>query len=187
MKKILALDSLLIIRFILGFHIQLDGEGQFFLFYYINFTLWHLIVQLFSVAGQQYLEGMCIRNGRDYNLIKHISSIIYVCVCAYVCIHTHMGFPGGSDRKESAYNEGDLGLIPRWGRYPGEGNGYPVQYSCLENPMDRGAWWATAHEVTKSHTWLKRLSRHAWTSNSVYSKHKKISIPKLLFYLHLQF
>ena len=103
--------------------------------------------QKFSVAGQQYLEGMCIRNGRDYNLIKHINSIIYVCVCAYVCIHTHMGFPGGSGRKESAYNEGDLGLIPRWGRYPGEGNGYPVQYSCLENPMDRGAWWATVHRV----------------------------------------
>ena len=50
-----------------------------------------------------------------------------------MCIHTHTGFSGGSDRKESAYNAGGLGLIPRAGRYPGEGNGYPLQYSCLEN------------------------------------------------------
>ena len=52
---------------------------------------------------------------------------------------------GGSDGKESACNAGDLGLIPGLGRCPGEGNGYPLQYSCLENPMDRGAWWATVY------------------------------------------
>ena len=51
-----------------------------------------------------------------------------------------MGFPGASDGKESACNAGDLGSIPGLGRYPGEGNGYPLQYSCLENPLDRGAW-----------------------------------------------
>ena len=51
-----------------------------------------------------------------------------------------MGFPGGSDGKESACNVGDPGLIPWLGRSPGEGNGYPLQYSCLENSMDRGAW-----------------------------------------------
>ena len=51
-----------------------------------------------------------------------------------------LGFPGGSDGKESVYNAGDLGLIPGLGRSPGEGNGNPLQYSCLENPMDRGAW-----------------------------------------------
>ena len=49
-------------------------------------------------------------------------------------------FPGGSDGKASAYNAGDLDLIPGSGRSPGEGNGNPLQYSCLENPMDRGAW-----------------------------------------------
>ena len=52
-------------------------------------------------------------------------------------------FPGGSDGKASAYNEGDPGSIPGLGRSPREGNGNPLQYSCLENPMDRGAWWAT--------------------------------------------
>ena len=49
-------------------------------------------------------------------------------------------FPGGSNGKASAYNAGDLGLIPGLGRFPGEGNGNPLQYSCLENPMDGGAW-----------------------------------------------
>ena len=49
-------------------------------------------------------------------------------------------FPGGSDSKASVYNVRDLGLIPGLGRFPGEGNGNPLQYSCLENPMDRGAW-----------------------------------------------
>ena len=54
-------------------------------------------------------------------------------------IRVSPGFPGGSDGKESAYNAGDLDLIPGSGRSPGEGNGYPLQYSCLENSMDRGA------------------------------------------------
>ena len=58
-------------------------------------------------------------------------------------------FPGGSDGKESAYNGGDSGLIPGLGRCPGEGNGFPHQYSCLENSMDRGAWQATVHGFTK--------------------------------------
>ena len=62
------------------------------------------------------------------------------------------GFPGGPDSKESACNEGDLGSIPGLGRFPGEGNGYPLQYSCLENPMDRRAWWPTVHSVAKSQT-----------------------------------
>ena len=60
-----------------------------------------------------------------------------------------MGFPGGSDSKESACNAGDPGSIPGLGRSPGEGNDNPPQYSCLGNPMDRGAWWATIDGVTK--------------------------------------
>ena len=63
-----------------------------------------------------------------------------------------MSFPGGSDGKESACDAGYVGLIPEWGRSPGEGNGNPLQYSCLENPMDGGAWWATVHGVAKSQT-----------------------------------
>ena len=62
--------------------------------------------------------------------------------------------PGGSEVKASACNVGDLGLIPGSGRFPGEGNGNPLQYSYLENPMDGGAWWATVHRVAKSWTRL---------------------------------
>ena len=65
-----------------------------------------------------------------------------------------MGFPGGSDGKEAACNAGDLDSIPGLRRSPGEGNGNPLQYSCLENPMVRGAWWATVHGVAKSRTQL---------------------------------
>ena len=67
--------------------------------------------------------------------------------------------------QESASNAeatGDAGSISGLGRSPGEGNGNPLQYPCLENPMDRGAWWATVHGVAKSQTWLKWLSRQAY-------------------------
>ena len=60
----------------------------------------------------------------------------------------HPGFSGGSDGKESACDAGDLGSIPGLGRSPGGGHGNPLQYSWLENSMDRGAWWATVHGVT---------------------------------------
>ena len=68
----------------------------------------------------------------------------------YIC-----SFPGGSDDKESACNARDPGSIPGSERSPGEGNGNPFQYSCLENIMDRGAWRATVHRVTKSQIQLK--------------------------------
>ena len=79
-----------------------------------------------------------------------------------LCIHGHVdfkdyvyifrGFPGGTVLKNlPAGDAGDLGLIPGWGRTTGGENGSPLQYSCLENPMDRGAWWATVHGVTVGH------------------------------------
>ena len=65
-----------------------------------------------------------------------------------------MGLPSGSYHKESACSVGYLDLIPVWGRSPGEGDDNTLQYSCLENPMDRGSWWATVHRVAKSLTQL---------------------------------
>ena len=65
-----------------------------------------------------------------------------------------MGFPGDSDGKAFAPSVGDPGLIPGLGRSPGKGNGNPLQYCCLENSMDGGAWWATVHRVSKSQTQL---------------------------------
>ena len=67
-----------------------------------------------------------------------------------------MGFPGGSDGKESACNAEDTGLIPGSGISPGEGNGNPLQYSCLENSMDRVSWWATVPGVAKSQTRMSK-------------------------------
>ena len=71
-----------------------------------------------------------------------------MCVCVCVC----MGFSDGSESKESACNEGELGLIPGSESSPGEVNGYPLQYSGLKNSMDKVAWQAIAHMVTKSQT-----------------------------------
>ena len=68
-----------------------------------------------------------------------------------------MRLPCGSEGKASAYSAGDLGSIPGSGRSPGEGNGNPLQYSCLENPMDSGAWRATVHEVAESQTRLNNF------------------------------
>ena len=70
-----------------------------------------------------------------------------------------LGFPGGPVVKNPPANAGDVGLTPGLGRSPGVGNGNPLQYSCLGNPMDRGAWWATVHGVAKVWT---RLSTHTW-------------------------
>ena len=64
----------------------------------------------------------------------------------------YRGFPGGLDGEESDCNTEHLSSVPGLGRSPGEGNGNPLQYPCLENSMDRGAWWATVHRVAKSWT-----------------------------------
>ena len=78
-----------------------------------------------------------------------------------------LGFPGGSEVKASACNAGDLDSIPRSGRSPGEGNGNSLQYSCLENPMDRGAWWATVHGVAKRWTRLSDFTNAPCTVTSL--------------------
>ena len=86
-----------------------------------------------------------------------------MCVCVHVC----RDFPGSSVGKESACNTGDTGSVPELGRSHGEGPGNPLQYSCLENCMNRGAWHAIANGVAESRTQLKRLSRHVHTCECV--------------------
>ena len=72
-----------------------------------------------------------------------------------ISLYTYsQGFPGSSMVKNLLANAGDAGSIPGWGRSPGGGNDNPLQYYCLENPMDRGVWWVTVHGVTKSQTQL---------------------------------
>ena len=72
--------------------------------------------------------------------------------CLFIHINSSGGFPDGSVVKNLPANAGDLSLIPGSERSPGEGNGNPLQCSCLEIPLGRGAWWATVHEVTESQT-----------------------------------
>jgi len=78
-------------------------------------------------------------------------------------------FPGGSDGKESVCNVGDVGSIPGLGRSPGEGNSYTLQYSGLENSMDRGAWWATVPGGTKESDMTERVSLSQFTRLYWYS------------------
>ena len=86
--------------------------------------------------------------------LKQVTNSLGASVSLSVKSSSGPGFPGGSDGKESTCNARDLGLIPGSGRSPGEGKGYPLQYSCLDNFMDRGAWQAAVHGFTKSWTRL---------------------------------
>ena len=84
--------------------------------------------------------------------------LTYIVDLQYCVSFRYTSFPGSSEVKASGCNAGDLGSIPGLGRLPGEGNGNPLQYSCLENPMDGGAWWATVHGVAKSRTLLNNFT-----------------------------
>ena len=91
-----------------------------------------------------------------------------------------LGFPGGSDGKESACNVGDLGLIRGLGRSPGEGKGYPLQYSGLENSIDKGAWQATVHGVTKNQTRLSGFHFHFFCLHGVYKLQDNLDINQVI-------
>ena len=91
---------------------------------------------------------------RDPGRGKGIEKLSVCDLWDYFLFYLFMGFPGGSDGKESTCNVGDLVSVPGLGRPSGEGNSYPLWCFCLENSMDSKAWWATVHGVTKSGTWL---------------------------------
>ena len=95
---------------------------------------------------------------REENELLSKAMVSSVSLGMYLVYIRPKSFPGGSDDKESACNAGDPGLNPGSGRSPGEGNGNPLQYSCLENPMDRGAWRATVSGVVESQTLLSTHS-----------------------------
>ena len=122
--------------------------------YFTNSSFWehefmvNIIISVLSFGTIKAETSIVVRatqKVRGQNHLRLDQGYIFGCA---LCL----GFPGSSDMKESACNAGDLGLIPGWGRSPGKGNGYPLQCSCLENSVDRGAWRATVHGVVKSWT-----------------------------------
>ena len=108
---------------------------------------------LFDASGQLNLYLLVLRVGLPP--VRKLLGMGFHGSCIFRRLSLRLGFPCGSEGRESACNAGELGSIPELVRSPGEGNGYPLQYSCLENFMNRGAWWSTFHGVTKN---LTRLS-----------------------------
>ena len=130
---------------------------QFLLLNYsFKYQFYYFICTSLETTTTCMLDSLCLYS------ILNLFSFIYFSYLVF--LHLAMGFPSGSDGKASVYNAGDPGLIPGLGRSTGEGNGSPLQYSCLENPMDRGSWQATVHGVTKSWT---RLSHFTFQFSSV--------------------
>ena len=101
------------------------------------------------MAGKRWFKWEF--NGKIYYLLT-LNSVIQETIEYLQYTQVAKGFPGGSDDKEFACNAGDLGSIPGLGRSPGEGHGNPLQYSCLEESIDRGAWKATVHGIAKCWT-----------------------------------
>jgi len=118
-----------------------------------------------------------------YLLSRQVASdYIYIYIYSYI-----LGFPEGSDGKESAYNAGNPSLIPGSGRSSGGSHGNPPQYSCLENSINGGAWWATVHELTKS--WTQRILSYVLIHSHMHAHvcthtHTYILF-KILFYYRL--
>ena len=110
---------------------------------------------------QQSTADLCLHRRHSNTVLTQSLWGLWVLVCIYIQNYLESEVcPGGSEVKASACNVGDLGLIPGSRRSPGEGNGNPLKYSCLENPMDRGAWWVIVHRVAKCRT---RLSDFTFT------------------------
>ena len=126
-----------------------------------------------------------------FRILYYCQSLLLILLLILLIII--QGFPGSSDGKASAYNVGDLGSISGSGRYPGEGNGNPLHYSCLENPMDGGAWWATVHGVGKSDTtnnWASTMpSRfiHVVTNDRISSFYGWIAFHFICIYIYITF
>ena len=105
--------------------------------------------------------------------IKNFVSINAICMCVCVCVCVCVCASLVTQTVKNVHVLQEIWVNPWVGKIPGGGHGNPIQYSCLENPMDRGAWRAIVHGVTKSQTQLKRMSTHTQVSNRITLSHKR--------------
>ena len=118
------------------------------------------LISLLSKGLSRVFSNTTVWKYQFFGAQPSLLSISHICtwLLEKTIALTILDFPGSSDGKVSAYNAGDPGSIPRLGRSSGEGNGNPLQYSCLENPMDGRVWLAIVHGVAKSRTWLSDVT-----------------------------
>ena len=135
--------------------LQPDGEGLFCISRRYSSKINRIKKEQSYICYYSFLFGKNDISSTQKTTWKNVSSAIKLCFNVLI-----KGLPLWLNGKESASNAGDWDLIPGLGRSPGEDNGNPLQYSYLENPMDRGAWKAIVHRVAKSQTWLKWLNTY---------------------------
>ena len=114
---------------------------------------------------------------KRFSLCPHSLNLQHHCFLS-ILESPKLDFPGGSVVKNLPANAGDMGSIPALGRSAGGGNNNPLQYSCLGNPMDRAAWWATVHGITKSRTRLSNFTFHFPLEKWVFKNSQKRSVKK---------
>ena len=133
-------DTILIIKAIYTVHELYMIVYALWNMYYIRIKFGRKQSKILAVFPKNYREWVCKIIKKTCVLFRFVNFSSFLKYIAFLIRKSPQDFPGGSDGKASVYNVRDLSSIPGLGRFPGEGNGNPLQYSCLENPMDRGAW-----------------------------------------------
>ena len=143
------------------YYLHRDDPDKLLYCWSLYFLLYKISIILALPHKVLRIDSYCsITNDQNQGLQTIATNHFYSQLCNLGMAQQGKGFPGGSEGKDSAGNERDLDSIPESRRSPGERNANPLQYSCLEKSMDRGAWWATVHSVTRSKESTVQRIRH---------------------------
>ena len=182
-----ALTTLVILNFV--FHLlDIISLSKFWTTFRFSLSILHSLWVGQCLAGKNCGKV-------EFSLIcfssQDLGSLHYGCLgCSLIhllnFLYFILGFPGGSEGEASAHNAGDPSSIPGSGRSPGEGNGNPLQYSCLGNSMDGGTWWATVHGVTKHLVFtLNPAQFTSWPMPCREEQWRKLNFPRYVFLLRI--